>query len=308
MINAVVLGSAGVLRPGKLRWLRALLWGVLLFLILLVPQVAVPIGAMQFGGVPINRFMDAPGPLLFGWTAFCALIAVSAYAGLVMLAEKRQPSELDLRPTLKETAVGLAIGALMMSVAVAIMWAMGGIEIRAQPIQDAWRALALTVQSGVMEEVAFRLIVLRLIWRAFGLEVALLVSALLFGVAHLANPNSDWFAAVAIAIEAGIMLAAFYVLTGRIWMSIGVHAGWNFTQGWIYGAPVSGTSGFDGGPINVEPVRGVSDIISGGGFGPEASIAGLLVGTAVGGWVLWLAWRRGSLRGQPEEVLTDRFA
>jgi membrane protease YdiL (CAAX protease family) len=184
-----------------------------------------------------------------------------------------------------------------MTAAVALMWVMGGITITTRPIGEVSRALALTVQSGVMEEIAFRLIVLRLVWRAFGLEVALFLSALLFGVAHIFNPNSAWFPSIAIAIEAGIMLAAFYILTGRIWMSIGVHAGWNFTQGWIYGAPVSGTSAFDGGPINVEPVRGVSDVVSGSGFGPEASIAGLLVGTAVGGYVFWMAWQRGRLRG-----------
>ena len=95
------------------------------------------------------------------------------------------------------------------------------------------------------------------------------------------------------------MLAGFYILTGRVWAAIGVHAGWNFTQGWIYGAAVSGTSGFEGGPLDVEPVRGVSEIISGGGFGPEASFAGLLVGTSVGALTLWMAWKRGRLRGAP---------
>src|SRR5207249_18128 len=153
------------------------------------------------------------------------------------------------------------------------------------------------IQSGVMEEITFRLIILRLIWRAFGLESALAVSAILFGVAHITNPNASWFAAIAIAIEAGVMLAGFYILTGRIWAAVGVHAGWNFTQGWIYSAAVSGTSGFEGGPLNVEPVHGVSEVISGGGFGPEASFAGLLVGTVVGALTLWLAWKRGILRG-----------
>jgi len=300
MNNGVQLGSSGILKPGKLRWLRALLWGVLLFMLLLVPQVAIPIGASLMGGVPVTRFTEAPGGLLLGWTSFCALTAVGLYAVLVMLGERRQPSELELRPALKETVAGLLIGGLMMSVAVGIMWVMGGIEISTQPVRDAWSALALTVQSGVMEEIAFRLIVLRLLWRAFGVQVALLLSALLFGVAHIFNPNSAWFPSIAIAIEAGIMLAAFYILTGRVWMSIGVHAGWNFTQGWIYGAPVSGTSDFDGGPINVEPVPGVSEVISGGGFGPEASIAGLLVGIAVGACVLWMAWQRGRLRGRSD--------
>lgn len=300
MINAVVLGSAGVLKPGKLRWLRALLWGVLLFFILLLPQIAIPIGVSQLAAIPLQRFEEAPGSLMLGWTALWALVAIGVYGGVVMLGEKRQPSELALRPLMAELGAGLAIGTVMMAVAVALMWTAGGITIESQAVRDPSRALALTIQSGVMEEVAFRLVVLRLLWRAFGLEVALALSALAFGAAHLPNPNATWFAAVAIAIEAGIMLASFYVLTGRIWTSIGVHAGWNFTQGWIFGAAVSGTSGFAGGPLETNPVPGVSEIVSGGGFGPEASFAGLLVGTAVGTLVLWLAWKRGRLRGAPE--------
>ena len=306
MYNAVVLGWAGVLKPGKLRWLRTLLWAVLLFGLLLLPQIAIPIGVWQLSGIPLQRFTEAPPGLLLGWTTLWALVAIGLYAGLVILGEKRQPSELELQPALPELGAGLVIGAAMMSVAVALMWAAGGITIGVEPMRDPLRALALSIQSGVMEEITFRLIVLRLIWRAFGLEVALALSAILFGAAHIANPNASWFAAFAIAIEAGVMLAGFYILTGRIWAAIGVHAGWNFTQGWIYGAAVSGTSGFEGGPLNVEPVHGVSEVISGGGFGPEASFAGLLVGTGVGALTLWLAWKRGILRGvsaPPDEAV-----
>lgn len=302
MIDAVELGSAGVLKPGKLRWLRALLWGVLLFMIFLLPQVAVPLGVALISGIPVQNAFEGPPGLLFGWTLLCAFVGIGVYGGLVMAVERRQPSELALRPALAELGSGLAIGALMMSVVVVLLWLTGAITIETRAVQSVWRALAMTVQSGVMEEIAFRLIVLRLLWRAFGLEAALLVSAVAFGLAHIVNPNASWFAATAIAIEAGIMLAGFYILTGRIWMSIGVHAGWNFTQGWIYGAAVSGTSLFDGGPLNVEPVAGVSEILSGGGFGPEASLAGLLVGTAVGAFTLRKAWQRGNLRGRAEPV------
>ena len=64
--------------------------------------------------------------------------------------------------------------------------------------------------------------------------------ALIFGALHLANPHASMTAAVAIALEAGLMLAGFYLLTGRIWVSIGVHAAWNFTQGWVFGAAAVG--------------------------------------------------------------------
>ena len=56
MNNAVVLGWAGILKPGKWRWLRALLWAVLFFFFLLLPQVAIPIGVWQLTGIPLQRF------------------------------------------------------------------------------------------------------------------------------------------------------------------------------------------------------------------------------------------------------------
>jgi membrane protease YdiL (CAAX protease family) len=305
VINTVVLGSAGVLTPGRLRWLRALLWAALLFSIVLFLLGAILVaGVAVSAGVHPLRYMDAPAHILLGWSVACALASLGTYAGLVWLAERRVPVELDLKPALLETAAGLAIGAAMMASVVGLMWLFGAITITSQPVGSPIRAIALSIQSGVMEEVAFRLIALRLLWRAFGLKVALILSALLFGVLHIYNPNSSWFAAVCIAVEAGVMLAGFYILTGRIWTAIGVHAGWNFTQGWLFGAAVSGTSSFEGGPWNVEPVGGISEILSGGGFGPEASAAGLLIGTAAGGLTLWLAWKKGRLSVREQSEIT----
>jgi hypothetical protein len=143
-----------------------------------------------------------------------------------------------------------------------------------------------------MEEVILRAIILRLLWRAFGPWAAFALSAALFGAAHLGNPNASVFAAICIAVEAGVMLGAFYALTGRLWVSIGVHAAWNFTQGYIFGAAVSGT---DFGPaIGASTARpGFADYLTGGPFGPEASLPALAVGTGVGVVVLLMAWKAG---------------
>jgi membrane protease YdiL (CAAX protease family) len=186
-----------------------------------------------------------------------------------------------------------------MAVVVLLLRFGGAVTLVPRPVTSIWNAIALSIQSGFVEEILLRLVVLRLVWRAFGLWPALLFSAALFGVLHLVNPNASWFAAIAIAAEAGIMLAAFYILTGRLWVSIGVHAGWNFTQGWVFGAAVSGTNDFSGGPLLLLPVRGLPQPLSGGGFGPEASFAGLVVGTLVGVATLRLAWRRGRFGTDP---------
>lgn len=298
--GAVILGHDRILAPGPWRWLRALLWGIGLFI--LVSAAFAFAAWFTLAGLLIATGHKASelagglhGPPIIGFAGMVvgSAAALGAYAGLVRAAESRRPAELAARPAARELAAGLALGGSMMAAVVLILWAGGWVTIGRHPVDGIWDALANGVESGVVEETLFRLVVFRLLWRAFGPWAALALSALLFGAVHLRNPDATWFAAVAIAIEAGAMLAAFYILTGRVWVSIGVHAGWNFAQGWIFGAAVSGTAGFSGGPLSLHPAAGVSPILSGGGFGPEASLAGLAVGTAVGAVALHRAWRRG---------------
>jgi len=121
--------------------------------------------------------------------------------------------------------------------------------------------------------------------------VALLVTSGLFGAAHLANPHANWIAAVGIALEAGVMLGAAYMLTRSLWLPMGIHAAWNFTQGEVYDIPVSGT-----GAEGMLNARLAGDpLLIGFGFGLEASVIAIVVATAFGLWLLWLAIRKGEL-------------
>jgi membrane protease YdiL (CAAX protease family) len=297
---AVTLGSRRILAPGRWRWLRALLWLIGLFVLVALAFVLVAglslAALMVATGQPmpaLGKAVHAPPAMLFATMSLGALAALGAYSGLARLGEDRRPAELALRPAPRELLVGLLLGAAMMAATVFLLWAGGWAILARQPVTAIWSAIGNSVESGIVEETLFRLVIFRLLWRAFGLWAALGLSALLFGAIHLMNPNASPFAALCIALEAGVMLAAFYILTGRLWVSIGVHAGWNFTQGWIFGAAVSGTGGFAGGPLSLAPTPGASPILSGGGFGPEASLAGLAVGTAVGAFALHRAWRAG---------------
>ncbi len=291
----VELGSSGVLEPGRWLWARALAWMAALFLAVSLVTALPAIGLLAIAeGFPASLRPFAKALLVIAGAA----VAVVTYWAMVRQGERRRPAELSTEGLWRELGTGLAIGLGLMLAVVGAMGAAGWVEVSPRTPAAIWRALALTVQSGVVEEVLFRLVVLRLAWRAFGLPVALTLSAALFGAAHLTNTNAGPFAALCIALEAGVMLAAFYILTGRVWMAAGVHAGWNFTQGWLLGATVSGTEGFAGGPLVTRPAAGVPDWLSGGAFGPEASLAALVLCTAVGVWVLRRAV--GGLRGPPD--------
>lgn len=280
------LGDAGVLAPGRWRWLRALGWMVLMFalvgLVASLPNIAAAHAALPPGtALPLSLVAIAVAYLL--------------YAGLVRWGEKRRPSELAPRPAATELAIGLAVGLGMFALVFTIL-RLSGLYTLAPGGWTDWPVdIGRDLGTGLIEELLIRLIVFRLVSRAFGIPFGLAISAALFGLAHLANPNASAFAAFAIGIEAGLMLAAFYVLTGRIWMSVGVHAAWNFAQGSVFGARVSGLT--DTGSLFVSgPVAGASPLLSGGAFGPEASLPAVAVGVAVAWAVLRASWRQGAAR------------
>jgi membrane protease YdiL (CAAX protease family) len=293
-VRPLQLGERRFLHPGPLRWLRAIGWAVaLVFLIALTS-----LSTAEFLG---KLWPKTSGPgQLFAHVAGVA-VGLGVYALAVWLAEGRKPSEVAWRPLVPQVLAGLLIGTAMFAAVMGVMAMFGLYEIRALGAAPAWISVGKALQSGVVEELMIRAILLRLVWRAFGPWIAFAVSAALFGFGHIANPNATVFAAVCIAVEAGIMLGAFYALTGRLWMSIGVHAAWNFTQGYLFGAAVSG--GDFGPSIARSTARaGWPEWLTGGAFGPEASLPALVICTAVGAAVAWKAWRAGHFAKPPAEA------
>jgi membrane protease YdiL (CAAX protease family) len=115
---------------------------------------------------------------------------------------------------------------------------------------------------------------------------------------HLAKPGADLMGVLGVIFGGGVLLAALYLLTGRLWASIGYHIAWNFTEAYVFGAKVSGT-GFGASLYQVRPAPGVDPVWSGGTFGPEASVANVVVGLVVGAALLALAKLR-ARAGHPQ--------
>lgn len=279
----ITLGDRRILAPGPLLWLRACAWMIALFaLVLIAFAPALLLLAPRWAKDP-HAF--------FALNAGAAPIAIAAYVLFVRLGEDRLPDE--LRPAaLPQLLVGLAIGAAMFAGVMGILMAAGLYRLDWQGLAPAWKAAGVAIQSGVCEEILVRAIALRLLWRAFGPVAAFIVSALFFGGMHLASPHATLSSALCIALEAGVMLGAFYALTGRLWMSIGVHAAWNFTQGYVFGAAVSGAS-FGSALARSVVTPGAPAWAAGGAFGPEASFPALVVCLTGGLVVLWYAYKAG---------------
>ncbi len=192
-------------------------------------------------------------------------------------------------------AKGYLLGALLLSAVVATLFVAGsyrvvgfgpGAEARA-----VGQAALLFLLVGIFEEVVTRGIVFRLLEQALGTVLALVASAFLFGFGHSHNPSATVLSSVAIALEAGVLLAAAYVATRSLWLPIGLHAAWDFFEGPVYGASVSGI------PLpSVLQARFPGPVwLTGGGFGPEAGLPAIVLGTALGVAFFVLAVRRGHL-------------
>ena len=140
--------------------------------------------------------------------------------------------------------------------------------------QLSWLSLFLLV--AVVEEVVFRGILFRLITDKWNIAVGLTTSSLLFGLAHLGNPGATLWAALAIALASGWLFGMAYAYHQTIWAPIGMHWAWNYLEGGVFGCAVSGLP-LDNLPLITPRISG-PDILTGGAFGPEASIICVALG------------------------------
>lgn len=188
--------------------------------------------------------------------------------------------------------LGLLLGALALSATTAILflakaYRIDGLGTASSPLALG-RAALLFFLIALFEECLSRAVVFRLLEQGLGTWAALGLSALLFGFLHAFNPGATVLSSVAIALEAGVLLGAAYVASRSLWLPIGLHTAWNFFEGPVYGAPVSGIpfpSFFQGrfpGPV----------WLTGGAFGPEAGLPTVLIGSGLGLGFLLLAARR----------------
>jgi membrane protease YdiL (CAAX protease family) len=222
-----------------------------------------------------------------------ALVFIAAYAGFCRWIERRPAAEFALPAAGRELLVGLLLGAGLFSAVVGVIALAGGYRVVGTYSPDVMLPiLGMAIRSGFSEEIALRGIIFRLMEKWVGSWGALAFSAALFGALHLANPNASLIAGTAIALEAGIMLAALYMVTRRLWAAIGLHAAWNFSQGGIYGIAVSGFAE----PGLLVPRIAGPDWLTGGAFGAEASLPAVVICTLFGILLLVIAHWRGQFR------------
>jgi membrane protease YdiL (CAAX protease family) len=252
----------------------------------LVPVAAIAFaGGRLVGAVAGNAFLT----LVVGGVT--AVLAVVAYAWTVRWSERRAPVEVAVAGAPAAVGRGVLIGAGMCATVIAGIALLGGYRVEGfGSVTGPVGLIGFMAAAAVTEEVLFRGILFRIVEERTGTWAALALTGVLFGLSHLLNPRADLWGAIAIAIEAGGMLAAAYAATRSLWLPIGLHFGWNFAVAGVFGAEVSGNGAPEG---LLNGVTSGPTLLSGGEFGPEAGLCTVVSGVVLTVVFSWLAHRRG---------------
>ena len=169
----------------------------------------------------------------------------------------------------------LFFGAIMASLYCLHVYQPQKISCDIQNLLYGWLLFAVV---GIGEEIICRGIAFRLLCDRIGMIWALIVSALFFGFAHIFNDGANVWSALTIAVTSGWLLGVAYGYYQSLWAPIGMHWAWNYLEGYVFGCPVSGA--FIQHPIIMSRLVGPT-WLTGGSFGPEASVIAILIGMAI---------------------------
>jgi membrane protease YdiL (CAAX protease family) len=258
----------------------------------LLKQLVVVAVVAFAGGLAVGA-VDGNAGLTLVLGAATAVLALLAYRWVVRRTEHRAVVELARTGAAAAVGRGVLLGIGLFAAVIANIAVLGGYHVRGWgSVTGALAALGFMAAAAVTEELLFRGVLFRIVEERTGTWGALALTGLLFGLVHLFNPDASLWGAIAIAVEAGGMLAAAYAATRSLWLPIGLHFGWNFAEGGIFGTVVSGNGSSHG---LLDGAMSGPTLLGGGAFGPEASLYSVLAGVGVTVVFRVLARRRGHL-------------
>jgi membrane protease YdiL (CAAX protease family) len=257
------------------------------------PLVQIVLGmVLTFAAVPLvmgiaSHVVEKPYRILWP-QLLAALLVWCGYRFYVRHIEKRQPVELAMPGMARELGRGLLLGAGLVVLTFVVLAALGVYQLSGVNSLSVLLLLPLAelVLVGMAEEMMFRGILFGVTARALGSKAAIVISSLVFALAHLPNAGFSLLAILAIT-SYGVLQAALYMQTRRLWVCIGTHVGWNYCVSQVFSSTVSGHAATDG------LLRGEllgNAMLTGGAFGVEASLVTVLLISAAAAYVLRLAF------------------
>jgi uncharacterized protein len=257
------------------------IWRILMFITLLLTisfALLVPLQALP-RGARLSQLL-------------AMVLAVIAASWIMTRAVHRKPFGafgLTLHPsTALELLTGLGLGVVMMAGIFVVELATGMAHVSFL-VGDAGEGAKRMVLGGAefflaasLEELLFRGYLFQVLIQWVTLFPAVIITAILFALAHGFNPGVGTLAYVNIALISLTLSLAYYKTRG-LWLPIGLHFGWNFAQTMVFGFPTSGLS-----PDRLailELVQSGPEWLTGGVFGPEGGVLATIA-ILTGTWFL----------------------
>jgi len=283
---------------------RTWTWAVppLAVVVLIIGQLiaAIPLIVQRVASVMANPAMAHapvkidPAPFMFWANA----ITIGLMLFWVVSFERRPPAAIGLGRGVWKFARGYLIGILLFCAVTSLMYALGGLKVDGPGAWQAPSVAALTplllfvgvfIVQGSCEEIVTRGWVLQVVTSRHGLAWGIGINALLFGFLHVFNekPAPDLYLGVFNIVLYAVFVSLYAIKERSLWGVCGIHAAWNYVQGPGFGLDVSGIK------LGVAPLfvaladrPGAAQWLTGGNFGPEASVATTAVMAAGIVWML----------------------
>ncbi|RPH33773.1 MAG: CPBP family intramembrane metalloprotease [Bacteroidales bacterium] len=269
-----------------------------------IPFIRIIIGTVIMGFIyflfsvlikSITGFIEPEATIGRPVRAIIALLALLfGYNLLFKYYERRKVMELSIIHLPKDGLLGLVVGALMVSVTISFFALMGYYQVLSNnlSISSLLAGLIVLTSLAAVEEVIFRGVIYRICEEWLGTNMALIISAVLFGLAHMPNDSANLVSIIS-AIFGGIMLCLAYSATKRLWLPIFLHTGWNFSQ-LFYGTNLSGLSEFSVYSGFKSKLQGPEWLV-GGEFGIENSVVAIIIVVVVAITLYYIMVKSGKL-------------
>lgn len=204
------------------------------------------------------------------------VVVALSYWAFVRFYERRAAQELSLRWWW--IVLAAVAGSVSIGVTILALYATGHYELMEfRGFGGTAGIFAALWIAAVLEEVAFRGILFRILEEGIGTKAALAASSVIFSVAHLTNPGAHWVTFFSVTL-AGLMWGLWFILSRNIWAAAAHHCCWNATI-FLIGVPLSGQDWRA--QAAFETASHGSVLWTGGAFGPEDSLVNLFVSTGI---------------------------
>lgn len=186
---------------------------------------------------------------------------------------------------LSEFTKGVLVGAIMITTVLVVFFITGDAKFdRIQfslPFLVSWMLVLIGyILQTAAEEIYIRGWLVPIISYHKNAYLAILIASTMFSYFHLDNNGASWLSTLHLFIF-GLFTAVYAMKRGNIWGPCGFHFAWNFIMGNVYGFHVSG---FDSESSLMYFTTSNRTLITGGQFGPEGGVPGLVV------FILALLW------------------